>query len=257
MGIGAFVGIGPWLTCILVLGATHALPWFGGLAVNKAYAHPGHSRTQRMLKLDLESEPRRFTYGLLLNPVGTETMRKRADLNKDGQVSEVEAQQVTQALTAEFASKLTLCHGPTPEQRVCAPAQLEQVLHSVIDGWVGDEEVPLVMSWAVALELRSDDTSVQVIEDWSPVDITRTGAKIVPHPAQPLLQAGAGRDQEQPAVLEFHWAGEGQPSPRVLQATWQGLSAPVLPVLLGGLAVALAVGFFLWRKRRSEEELDA
>jgi hypothetical protein len=226
-------------------------------AAAPALAHPGHKGSERMLKLDLASEPARFIYALILEPEAAADARKRADQDTNGSVSEAEGTQALSSLGRDFLGALTLCRGPSLDEVVCAPVSTTHVLSARAEGWTSAQGT-LALSWEVRLDLAEQDGAVRVDEAWPQAHVVSTAAVIEPHPERAVTRAGFGPRDTPGVTLEQQWGEPEAQGPRTLFASWEPPARPfpVLPIALMG-SVVLASALVLRKRRAARPTLPA
>jgi len=230
-----------------------SVTWLGLVTSSSVLAHPGHKTSERLLNLDLSTTPARLKYMLLFTPSDADAVRSHADQNADGQLSADEQVREQAALTQHLASQLTLCHGPTLADTVCATPAPEHISLSDAENWTKPGQ-SMGITWTVVLTLAERDSAVRVRDAWLRDTETATAAMIVTDIERPAVSAGiAGVDDESPVELELIWPREtSESAPRELFVAWQAPQPhTTLIATIVTFLVALGAGLaIVWRRRQ-------
>lgn len=204
---------------------------------------------ERAVSLQLEG-PIRITYRVGFGPDRATDLRRRADTDRDGEVSSAEANLAFDARTSDLLKALQVCTGRDLASVSCESLPAEAVREVEATGWKPKPPGHLHFEWVLDLGVTTEEVGAVRIEDHYEVDgVGVTAVDVAAPEALGLLSAGAdGRDELQ---REFVWLeAKRQPGPRVVHAVWPPPSRPrwVL-LLLVGLLLGGAGGVW-WNRRR-------
>lgn len=221
-----------------------------------AVAHPGHSRSSRLLKLDLAAEPPSLGYGLILEPAASDAARQRADTNGDGTVSEPEGAAALQRMTSTLLEHVSLCSGESLQSMKCGKADAAQVTSAMAAGWAEPVGKNLAVAWELRLELAEGARVIRVTDAWTLADVDRTDAELEPPTDARLLAAGLGGGDAKGGVqTQLRWAEDSSENPRQLYMIWEAPPTRwwVLSIV-GAVAGAMTAQLVYSRRRQQKRQ---
>ena len=208
-----------------------------------ADAHPGHSRSSRLLLVDLGSDPPLLSYGLIFEPSAADAGRKRADTDGDGAVSAAEGQAELERLTTELRSNLSVCRGTTLQGAQCSRMEEAQVAETRATGWTEKPGRTLALTWQFRLDLAADDRVVRVEDSSFLPDVDRTDATIEAPQEMRLVAAGQGVDGPPSGITrELMWRDDRPSEPRKLFVMWESPAPRWAIIAVVGAAALLMIG---------------
>lgn len=220
------------------------------LSASGVSAHPGQARTSRIVQIDLASSPPSFKYGFVLDIPGSEVVRKRADRDGDGAVSEAEAQAEVASWGEELRRAVTVCRGGSSEAVDCAALAAAQVNAVSVTGWEARPGKPLSLVWELPLELEETDRALEVRDGWRRDDVQHTEAIVALPPEARVVRASPAGGTIVEGAVGFTWEADA-PEGRRLALSWEQPRAGVvlLAAVFAGIGVAVT-GVLLLRAQR-------
>jgi hypothetical protein len=211
-------------------------------------AHPGQTRTSRILQVDLASSPASFKYGFIFDLAGSEAVRKQADRDGDGAVSVTEGQAEVARWAEQLRRAVTVCRGAAPPAVQCAA--LAEVNAANVTGWESRPGKPLSFVWELPLGLQDTDRALEVRDSWRREEVQHTEAIVALPPEARLVSASPTGGTSVEGAVGFTWEADAAEGRR-LALTWQQpRSAALIAAAFAGMSVAVTGALLLRARRR-------
>lgn len=219
-------------------------------------AHPGHSRSSRLLKLELADDPPRLTYGLVFEPAASVATRKQADLNKDGAVNAGEIQAELERWSATLREQIRVCQGGSLAALSCAPLGPAALLSRQAVG-LGDPLAKTVaLSVEFALNVSNAERALRIEDGSFRPEVDRTDVLIEPPVDDELVAAGKGAAGDQLA-RELKWTDDRPGEVRSFFVAWKSPPPRWIVALVVGAAAAFALLQLVLSRRRQRDVVGA
>lgn len=213
-------------------------------------AHPGQTRTSRILQVDLASSPASFKYGFVLDLAGSEAVRKQADRDGDGAVSVTEGQAEVARWAEQLRRAVTVCRGPAPTAVQCAPLAEAEVNAVNVTGWESRPGKPLSLVWDLPLGLAETDRALEVRDSWRREEVQHTEAIVALPTDARLVSASPTGGTSVEGAVGFTWEADAAEGRRLALSWQQPRSAVLIAAAIAGMSVAVTGALLLRARRR-------